>query len=103
MGSTKIITVRGGIDQFMNCATLGTERQNCCEIVPFTKDSRKLFTRYGERKVVSTDYVDREFPVDLKHTIQKAIGLSPHMAHGVVYMNYYGYSYDRLWEFKTES
>ena len=30
-----------GIAQFMNSATPGTEEQNNCELVPFTKDSKK--------------------------------------------------------------
>ena len=34
-------TCERGIAQFMNCATLGMEKQNNCELVPFTKDYRK--------------------------------------------------------------
>ena len=102
----------------MNCATPDTEERNNCELVPFMKDSRKwlaakvtatnvqngeqLFTRYGGRKVVSTDYFARECPPDLIHTIQAGIELSPYTATGLVNMEYYDYQHDRLWELNTE-
>ena len=76
----------------MNCATPGSEEQNNCELVPFKKDARKWLaakvtamevqvgeqhlTRYGGRTVVSTAYVARECPEDLRHAIRPAIKLS---------------------------
>ena len=50
-----------GIAQFMICATPGTKEQNNCEI--------QLLTRYGGRKMVSTEYVARECPADLRHSV----------------------------------
>ena len=86
-------TCERGIAKFMNCATPGEEAKSNCELVPSTRDSKKwlaakvteidvqedeqLFTMCGGRKVVSTKYVARECPVDLRHTIQKAVELSP--------------------------
>ena len=102
----------------MNCATPGTEERNNCELVPSTKDNKKwlvakatavavqvgeqLLTRYGGRKVVSTEYVNREIPEDLQHTIQPAIELSPPSAHIAASTVYYGYSDGRIWEVKLD-
>ena len=107
-----------GIAKIMNCATPGTEERNNCELVLFTKDNKKwlvaevnvlevqegeqLLTRYGGRKVVSNEYVDRDIPEDLRNIIQPVIKLRPPSAHGVVPTDYYGYSDDRLWEVKME-
>ena len=101
-----------GIAQFMNCATPGTEERNNCELVPFTRDSKKwlaakvtelavqvgeqLLTRYGGRKVVSTEYVNTEIPEGLDTTVTS----SPPGSQGTVSTAYYGYSADRLWEVK---
>ena len=52
--------------------------------------------------MVSKGYVAREWPADLRHTIQSAIELSPPTARGVVPTDYYGYSDDRSWEVKME-
>ena len=70
----------------MNCATPATEEQKHWELLSFTKDAKKwlaakvtavevqegeqLFTSYGGRKVVSTEYVSRECPAYLRHTMQ---------------------------------
>ena len=69
-------TIERGIAQFMNYATPGTEEQNSCELILFTKESRKwlaakvsamevqegeqLLTTYGGRKVVFTECVAKE-------------------------------------------
>ena len=66
------------------------------------KRGEQLLTRYGGRNVVSTEYVARECPSDLRHTIKPAIEFSPPTAHGVVPTDFYKYSYDRSLEVKME-